>query len=309
MKGGKIIKRRKVDYELVKKEFDERGYILLSKEYIKNSCQLEYLCPKHLDRGVQYITFGNFTAGKGCPYCGGTKRKTHEEYVQQLKEKKPNIRVIGKYKSLKTKIEHECLICEYRWFALPDNLLNLKNGCPRCGKRLKLTNEEFVKRVKDIFIDSIVPLEEYKGHDEKISFLCKECNLTWYAKANNILNKKGCPNCKRSKGELKISNILDKNNVNYIQQYKDERCKNIYCLPFDFYLPEYNIFIEYDGIQHFESCTFGGIFREEAQEKFKSCIERDKIKTKFCKENNINLVRIPYFDYDKIEDIIVSIIH
>ena len=246
LKGGKIIKRRKVDYELVKKEFDERGYILLSKEYIKNSFQLEYLCPKHLDRGVQHITFGNFTAGKGCPYCGGTKRKTHEEYVKQLKEKKPNIRVIGKYKSLKTRIEHECLICEYRWFALPDNLLNLKNGCP---------------------------------------------------------------NCKKSKGESKISEILDKYNINYIQQYRNNTCKSIYSLPFDFYLPEHNTLVEYDGKQHFEPCTFGGISKEEAKKNFESCIKRDKIKTNFYKENNINLIRIPYFDYDKIEEIIVSIIH
>ena len=49
--------RRKIDYEIVKKEFDERGYILLSKEYHNNTEKLQYLCPLHLDKGTQEITF------------------------------------------------------------------------------------------------------------------------------------------------------------------------------------------------------------------------------------------------------------
>ena len=68
--------RRKINYDMVKKEFEERGYILLSSEYINNSTKLQYLCPNHLDKGVQEITFANFTKGRGCGYCAQRKKKT-----------------------------------------------------------------------------------------------------------------------------------------------------------------------------------------------------------------------------------------
>jgi hypothetical protein len=69
------------------------------------------------------------------------------------------------------------------------------------------------------------------------------------------------------------------------------RCKYINVLPFDFYLPKYNICIEYDGEQHFEPLEFfGGI------KAFDELKKRDEIKTKFCRDNNIKLIRISYRD-------------
>lgn len=70
--------RRKIDYDLVKKEFDERGYILISTEYHNNTEKLQYICPHHLDKGIQEISFANFTRGRGCGYCAKRKRKTQE---------------------------------------------------------------------------------------------------------------------------------------------------------------------------------------------------------------------------------------
>ncbi len=142
--------RRKITYDLVKREFDARGYELFSTEYVNNSTKLQYICPKHRDKGILEMTFANFTNGKGCPYCANRVRKTQEEYEAELVEKKPNIKVIGKYVNLKTKIEHECLICGYRWDVLPDNMLHMPNGCPKCGKRAPLTQEEFIQRVTSI---------------------------------------------------------------------------------------------------------------------------------------------------------------
>lgn len=74
--------------------------------------------------------------------------------------------------------------------------------------------------------------------------------------------------------------------------------KNKY-LPFDFYLPDYNILIEYDGEQHYK-VSFG-----QNEEKLLKQQEYDKIKTEWCKQNNIKLVRIPYFNKNiKLEDLI-----
>jgi len=58
---------RHITYDLVLQEFEARNYILVSTKYINNSTKLQYICPKHEDKGIQEITFANFTKGRGCP--------------------------------------------------------------------------------------------------------------------------------------------------------------------------------------------------------------------------------------------------
>ena len=299
---------RKITYDLVKQEFDERGYELISTEYVNNSTKLQYICPKHRNKGVLEITFANFTKGRGCPYCSGRVRKTQEEYEAELAEKKPTIRVVGKYVNLKTKIEHECLVCGYHWDVLPDNMLHMPNGCPKCGKRAPLTRDEVICRVAEID-DSIEVIGEYVGYNAKMAFRCKKCDKVWLAKPNNIFSGKGCPRCKSSKGEKEISRVLDALHIDYGTQFKFQDCKDEHPLPFDFYIPEKNICIEYDGRQHFEPCTFGGITKERAIENFELAKEHDKIKDEYCQVNNITLIRIPYWEYENIEQILSLHLH
>ena len=105
----------------------------------------------------------------------------------------------------------------------------------------------------------------------------------------------GCPICNISKGEYRVINFLEKNNIKYIRQYSFNKCKYIKKLQFDFYLKDLNICIEYDGIQHFESIKgLGG------EKKFEQTQINDKIKTTFCLNNNIILIRIKY--NEKIEN-------
>lgn len=111
----------------------------------------------------------------------------------------------------------------------------------------------------------------------------------------------GCPFCKFSKGEAKISSYLRNNNISY--KY------NSVCLPFlnklrpDFYLPDYNLVIEYDGRQHFEAIDyFGGKERLIQQQK------EDALKTKLCEENDVTIIRIPYTNYKNIENILTDIL-
>lgn len=300
--------RRKITYDLVKQEFDERGYELISTKYVNNSTKLRYICPKHRDKGILEMTFGNFTQGRGCPYCSGKVRKTQEEYEADLAEKKPTIKVVGKYVNLKTKIKHECLVCGYRWDVLPDNMLHMPNGCPKCGKRAPLTKDDVVRRVAEID-DSIEVVGDYVDYNTKIAFRCKKCDNVWLAQPNNIFSGTGCPRCKSSKGEKEISRVLDELHINYGTQFKFQDCKDEHSLPFDFYIPDKNICIEYDGKQHFEPCTFGGITKERAAENFELAKEHDKIKDEYCQANNITLIRIPYWEYENIEQILSLHLH
>lgn len=305
--GGENIPR-KITYELVKSEFDERGYILLSNRYIDNSHKLQYICPKHVNKGVLETTFGNFTKGNGCPHCSGRVRKTQEEYEAELAIKKPMIRAVGRYVSLKTKIEHMCTVCGYHWNVLPDNMLHMPNGCPKCGKRAKLNKQEVVDRLANIdpFIEFI---GEYIDSQTSSTFRCKRCGKVWLAKPNNILNGKGCPHCKMSKGELRISKYLDNIGIGYSCQKRFADCRHEAMLPFDFYIEFLNICIEYDGLQHFEPCTFGGVSQEFAQRAYELCKIKDSIKTQYCQDNGIKLIRIPYWEFDNIEEILSSSLH
>jgi very-short-patch-repair endonuclease len=142
--------------------------------------------------------------------------------------------------------------------------------------------------------------KRYQG-DGNIIWKCRcECGNVIEVLAGNLLRKKehtiSC-GCKKSKGEKKILDILYEEQIDFITQKRFSTCvfpKTHRQLAFDFYLPAYNILIEYDGIQHFEETKNGKYNLAEIQ-------ERDLYKDTWCKENNITLVRIPYTDFDILD--------
>ena len=77
-------------------------------------------------------------------------------------------------------------------------------------------------------------------------------------------------------------------------------------MKFDFYLPDYNAIIEYDGEQHFMPVDFANKGAELATNSYNKNLKRDEIKNKYCKDNDIRLIRIPYYEYDNIESILTS---
>ncbi len=142
-------------------------------------------------------------------------------------------------------------------------------------------------------------LSSYINNKEKIliDFNCGH-KPNWII-PNALKNGYSCPICNESKGEKAIRLYLENNNIKFIQEYRFEDCRYKYTLPFDFYIPEYNLCIEFDGVQHFEAIEhFGG------GKSFKLTKNRDKIKNEYCKENDIELLRIPYWEIDNIESIL-----
>jgi len=130
---------------------------------------------------------------------------------------------------------------------------------------------------------------DYINMNTPIDIICPIHGIFSQKPSGHIYNSNGCPICNESKGERIIKNLFETNNISYEQQKTFEDCKNIKVLPFDFYLPEYNICIEYDGEQHFRAYKiFGG------EDKLEKRIFLDKIKTKYCETNDIKLIRIKY---------------
>lgn len=103
--------------------------------------------------------------------------------------------------------------------------------------------------------------------------------------------------CLISIGEEKIQRILSELNIAFEVQKMFDDCVNPSTnrkLRFDFYLPEYNCCIEYDGIHHYQEVS---IYKDNVEE----VNQRDDAKTQYCKENNIKLIRISCFEFDKID--------
>ena len=109
-----------------------------------------------------------------------------------------------------------------------------------------------------------------------------------------------CPSCKESKGEIVINDFLTKKNITYKRQKTFKGCKSKSLLYFDFYLPDMDTCIEYDG--EFHSMPIFG------QKSLEDSIYRDNIKNEYCKYNNIRLIRISYTEFDKIEEILEKIL-
>ena len=174
------------------------------------------------------------------------------------------------------------------------NSSNLKRGhTTSCG----CAKKDFIESLKlDVIGEKFgcltVIKEVYNKSYVRRMVECKcECGNICICSINDLItNHTSSCGCKfKSKGESLIEIILKELKVNYIPQYRFDTCKNIRPLPFDFYLPDYNICIEYQGQQHYRPIEFWG-----GNEKFEERQKLDKIKSDFCKNNNIKLMCLPY---------------
>lgn len=287
--------RKKTHDEYVVEVSEINSNIEVVGQYISGHVPILHRCK--IDDYVWMVSPSNILSGRGCPKCKSTllhdqKIKTHEQYVAEVKQINPNIIVIGLYTGNRISILHMCMLDGYAWYATPSNILS-GHGCPKCKvNNIKIhrtkSHEDYVKDVVEVN-PNIEVVGRYINSETKILHRCLIDGCEWYALPSNILSGHGCPCCNQSIGEKRISIYLNKYSILYIPQYTFDDCKNKKGLPFDFYLPDYNICIEYDGEQHFRPVEyFGGE---------KGFIERqynDTIKNTYCKKNKIILLRIAY---------------
>lgn len=240
--------------------------------------------------GYEWMTTpANILSGKGCPRCAGNERYGHYGYIKKVFEINQNIEVIGEYVNNNIPILHRCKIDGYEWKTSPSHILN-GQGCPRCNGVERYTQEEYIKRVEKInpYVDV---LGTYINANTKILHRCKLDGHEWLAMPHSILNGYGCPKCSiTSRGEKEVASWLDKMCISYKPQKIFNNCKDKHVLPFDFYLPDYNVAIEYQGKQHYEPIEYFG-----GQDGFEYVIRHDRIKKDYCKKNNIPLIAIPYY--------------
>lgn len=177
-------------------------------------------------------------------------------------------------------------------------------GCKKCSdQKIRNTKYDFIKKSKSIHGDKYdYSLVDYINNSTKVKIICPDHGI-FLQRPKQHIRGENCPQCNQSKGEELIENILKENNISYEKEKKFKECFNNDKLRFDFYLPNKNTCIEFDGIQHFKPVNiFGGI------KQFRKQQINDKIKNDYCKSNNIKLLRIRYDQFDNIKNIIGNII-
>jgi very-short-patch-repair endonuclease len=260
------------------------------------------VCNEH---GVFYQTWDNHTNKKqNCPKCGGYgfSLKENIDRVNKIHNNKYDYSLIKTNPSKNDKIKIICPehgIIEKRW---EDHLSN-KTGCKKCaGFDLSLSEKiDIANKTHDNKYDYSLLPNEFKTMS-KVNIICPEHGEFKQCWSNHIHGKDGCPSCKSSKGENSIRIFLNEHKIYFIHQKSFDNCRNDRTgrmLVFDFYIPSYNLCIEYDGAQHTKPVEFFGGIKEYNDIKYK-----DEIKNKYCKDNNINLLRISYKNRKNIENIL-----
>lgn len=199
-----------------------------------------------------------------------------------------------KYHNLTSKIE---LFCKKHGYFEVNAIHHIHSnvGCQKCGheigfSKIKDTLDDFISKANNKHKNKYnYSLVNYINSTTKVKIKCDKHGIFEQMPSMHISGQ-GCPICKESYGEREIRNWLESNNITFEYQKKFDGCKNKRKLPFDFYLPEHNICIEFNGSQHYKISTYFG------EESFNKTQINDKIKEKFCKENNIKLIIIKYND-------------
>lgn len=230
-----------------------------------------------------------------------SKRKTNEEFIieaNKIFHNKYDYSLID-YKNEKSKLKIICNNPEHKGFIfIKEARVHLRgSGCPKCNN-LVFDLQSFIEKSKKIHGDQFnYDKVEYKNTRSKIKLYCNYCNMWFEQRMSANLEGEGCPFCKISKGERKIELYLKEHKISFEYQKKFKNLKNIRQLSYDFYLPKENLLIEYNGEQHYKESRF-------KYHNLENQILNDDIKKDFAKNNNINLLVIPYWNFNNIENIL-----
>lgn len=309
----------KLDFEYVKEYVSSygNGTTLLSTEYKSIHEKLNFMCScgNHFSTSFNEFKNANKTT---CNDCGRKRAADYfrfsTEYVKQyLLENNYTCKLTGEYNGYYESIDLQCE-CGNMFATTFSSLRKTHGVCSDCRKKyiseIQLNSQEqYENSVYNIWGNEYSIIGEYRGSGKQVLIKHNKCGNTYKSKASRLLEEVGCPRCNESKGEKRIQKYLKAQNIIFVPQYKFDDCKDIGKLPFDcaIFTDNYDLIccIEYDGEDHYKHIkrskndTYNTINKRYIDRK-----RKDKIKTDYCLKNNIELIRIPYWDFNNIEDIL-----
>lgn len=245
------------------------------------------ICPVH---GEFKISLSNFLYhNQGCPKCAKDKQKISLDILikdaNKVHDSKYDYSLI-KAENYKNTHQDIQVICPEHGIFVTNFMRHIhsKQGCPKCGiikRNLSLSDGLDGFKAKAINLNSdrydYSLIEKYDGQRLKLPIKCNNCGSIFYQTPNRHLAGDGCPYCKKYTLEIKVKEVLESLSLKIIYQWKPEFLKNGKGQKsVDFYLPDYNIVIECQGIQHFKEVEF---FRDKLNYTINNDIIKNHILT------------------------------
>ena len=274
-------------------------YIYTRVEYTDCKTKVCIVCPEH---GEFWQSPYKHLSGCGCKECGkiksgNSKKLSVNEFINRANAKYNSKYDYSKvkYVNAKTKVSIICPV-HGEFLQTPDNHLR-NHECPKCSKQsYPYSVNEFIDKSKEVHGDKYdYSKVNYKNNRTKVCIICKK-HGEFYQSPHDHLRGNGCPNCKMSHLEEKVYILLKKEKINF--RYDVRNLKFLNGLTLDFYLPNLNIAIECQGIQH---------FKDSGMLKCENVKKNDKIKKKLCEENGIKMLYYSDLGIDFPYDVITSL--
>lgn len=262
--------------------------------YTNSLTKVEVICKEH---GSFFVRPDAHIRKVGCPYCNGGIKYDNLTFINKSNE-------IHNFKYDYSMVEYKNSIIKVKILCKIHGIFEMSprnhlagQGCSSCSKVKRKTTEDFIRECLLLhdYQKYDYSMVEYINNLKKVKIICKEHGI-FYQTPKDHLKGHGCIKCSNfSNGEKKIEELLNDIGINFVREYKFDSCiskKNVK-LPFDFYLPDFNILIEYDGKQHFEPVDkFGG------EESFLTLKGNDIVRNNWSEEKKIKLIRVSYKNED-----------
>jgi hypothetical protein len=267
-------------------------YDYSQSNYKNGVTDIDIICPTHGKFQQQPYSHLN---GKGCSKCKGGVMYNTQEFIQKARNIHNDNYDYSQVNYVDSQTPVTIVCPSHGEFQQKPVVHLVGSGCLKCSGKEVFNNDDFIEKsniIHNNFYD--YSKSNYERSDKKVEIICPKHGL-FLMKPNGHLGGQGCPVCKQSKGEKLLADLLNKNNIKYNRQHKFKDCtnnkfgKSCKKLSFDFYLPEYNTCLEYDGEQHFRPVgLWGGL------KGFENTQRLDNIKNDYCLKNNIKMIRVPY---------------
>jgi hypothetical protein len=310
----------KYTIEGARRIFKKHNYTLLDNIYQNANAPMKFICDIHKEKGTQSASLSSVNnANGGCRYCTNEKiskaqlNNTSIEDVRKAFFNRGLLLLDDEYKGRNVAYSCACLKNPrhpHGKVRLGNILYSEQGGCIECGKeKMQVAKRTPANKIKNTVEDLGLQYigVHYRGRNNGGTVVCFTCPKHPDA---GVLQKKldkfragqGCPLCSQSRGERRIECFLNHRQICYIPQKKYDNLRGLGggLLSYDFYLPEFSMLVEFQGIQHAE---YTAVFHK-AQNDFLKQLEHDRLKRVFAKENNLQLVEIWHHQFDDIEIIL-----
>lgn len=293
-------KKTKDEWQILSNEIHNNEFEIL--EDVKNGKTKIEILHKKCGRIINMTMNNHINHQNSCWLCSKFSKKDNNYWKRKIFEIwGTEYTIFDNITNVHDKIEIRHNICGKSCLKNMDSFIHGKRGCEECNKNFPKNDINYWQGKIDSLngTNEYLILESPKNVNTLINVKHIRCGRIYKTTPRIIKQGCGCNICNKSKGSLKVMKFLEDNNIKFENEVTFHKCKDIRNLRFDYYLPDYNICIEFDGIQHFESVPYyngtDGLITQQ---------RRDNIKNDFCIKNNIKLIRIKYTEINNINKIL-----